>query len=402
MNEELTHAQYGNASEEKAIDIMENPTDATDATLQKMRGDTDCLQACRDMMDSAVFLMQRSNNAGLRVEKELERFKKRRRSRRTRSLIRRVTVGIAASVAAILCTCYFIDGYRKNVEKESITVFATDPLPQHITLRISDGEQIVLDASAPPQTIADETKGVESPRGTMHPEIITEKTGERKLDYRNVRTDKTQTHLLTVPCGKCFKVVLCDGTQVWINANSRLAYPTAFTGKERLVMLEGEAYFQVTKDVTHPFVVTTNSVRTRVLGTEFNVCGYSPEDTRITLINGNVEVNNTAGGASLRLHPGEEARLLANGNFLLKKIDTDAYIYWKEGFFYFDNVTLREIMQSLGRWYNVDVTFRNRAAMDYKMHFVSNRTRDLEHIISLLNGMKKATVSIEGKRIIID
>ena len=190
--------------------------------------------------------------------------------------------------------------------------------------------------------------------------------------------------------------MLCDGTEVWLNANSNFVYPTAFIGDERIVTLEGEAYFKVTKDPERPFIVKTKTVQTRVLGTEFNIRSYTPEDTHVVLINGKVEVSNTKGGSYTRLYPGEDAHLQSDGNFILAEVDLDSYVYWKDGYFYFDNVTLKDIMQNLGRWYNVNIEFRNKEAMEYKMHFISDRTKDLEHTISLLNRMKKVTVTLQG------
>ena len=163
-----------------------------------------------------------------------------------------------------------------------------------------------------------------------------------------------------------------------------------------------EAYFKVTKDPKRPFIVKTKTVQTRVLGTEFNIRSYTPEDTHVVLINGKVEVSNTKGGSYTRLYPGEDAHLQSDGNFILAEVDLDSYVYWKDGYFYFDNVTLKDIMQNLGRWYNVNIEFRNKEAMEYKMHFISDRTKDLEHTISLLNRMKKVTVTLQGNTLTID
>ena len=91
-----------------------------------------------------------------------------------------------------------------------------------------------------------------------------------------------------------------------------------------------------------------------------------------------------------------------DGNFILTEVDLDSYIYWKDGYFYFDDVTLREIMQNLGRWYNVSIEFRNKEAMNYKMHFVADRRLGLEHTIQLLNRMKKVTVTLNGNTLTID
>lgn len=197
-------------------------------------------------------------------------------------------------------------------------------------------------------------------------------------------------------------MILCDGTEVWLNANTRLIYPTAFVEKERTVYLEGEAYFKVTPNKQQPFIVKTPSIQTRVLGTEFNIRSYNPEDSHVVLINGKVEVSNTQGGAYTAITPGEDAHLQADGNFILTEVDLDSYIYWKDGYFYFDDITLREIMQNLGRWYNVSIEFRNKEAMNYKMHFVADRRLGLEHTIQLLNRMKKVTVTLNGNTLTID
>lgn len=143
---------------------------------------------------------------------------------------------------------------------------------------------------------------------------------KKELDYRQVNSTTTQTHVLTIPRGESFKVVLCDGTEVWLNANSNFVYPTAFIGNERIVTLEGEAYFKVTKDPKRPFIVKTKNIQTRVLGTEFNIRSYSPEDTHVVLINGKVEVSNTKGGSYTRLYPGEDAHLQSDGNFILTEV----------------------------------------------------------------------------------
>ena len=210
------------------------------------------------------------------------------------------------------------------------------------------------------------------------------------------------THTLTVPRGETFKITLCDGTEVWLNANTHFVYPTTFVGKERTVTLNGEAYFKVAKDTERPFIVKTPHIQTRVLGTEFNIRSYSPEDTHVVLISGKVEVSNTKNNAYTRLIPGEDAHLQPDGNFIMTEVDLDSYIYWKDGFFYFDDVTLKDIMENIGRWYNVNIEFRNPDAMKYKMHFVSDRTKQLEHTLKLLNQMKKVTATIRNNTIVID
>ena len=387
MNKDIDHINNTDESVEKALDIMESLSEISDEQLQEILEDKEALQTCRDIMDSSLFLRQKSRIELPNVDMELERFKKRQYSVRMHSNLWKTGIGIAAMIAILFGAYYLINSLTTPV-LEPITVFTADNTPQHITLQKDNGEKIVLD----------------EPQSTNQalPQKVISKSEKKELDYRQVISTTTQTHVLTVPRGESFKVVLCDGTEVWLNANSNFVYPTAFIGNERIVTLEGEAYFKVTKDPKRPFIVKTKTVQTRVLGTEFNIRSYTPEDTHVVLINGKVEVSNTKGGAYTRLYPGEDAHLQSDGNFVLAEVDLDSYVYWKDGYFYFDDVTLKDIMQNLGRWYNVNIEFINKEAMEYKMHFISDRTKDLEHTISLLNRMKKVTVTLQGNTLTID
>ena len=387
MNKDIDHINNTDESVEKALDIMESLSEISDEQLQEILEDKEALQTCRDIMDSSLFLRQKSRIELPNVDMELERFKKRQYSVRMHSNLWKTGIGIAAMIAILFGAYYLINSLTTPV-LEPITVFTADNTPQHITLQKDTGEKIVLD----------------EPQSTNQalPQKVISKSEKKELDYRQVISTTTQTHVLTVPRGESFKVVLCDGTEVWLNANSNFVYPTAFIGNERIVTLEGEAYFKVTKDPKRPFIVKTKTVQTRVLGTEFNIRSYTPEDTHVVLINGKVEVSNTKGGSYTRLYPGEDAHLQSDGNFVLAEVDLDSYVYWKDGYFYFDDVTLKDIMQNLGRWYNVNIEFRNKEAMEYKMHFISDRTKDLEHTISLLNRMKKVTVTLQGNTLTID
>ena len=387
MNKDIDHINNTDESVEKALDIMESLSEISDEQLQEILEDKEALQTCRDIMDSSLFLRQKSRIELPNVDMELERFKKRQYSVRMHSNLWKTGIGIAAMIAILFGAYYLINSLTTPV-LEPITVFTADNTPQHITLQKDNGEKIVLD----------------EPQSTNQalPQKVISKSEKKELDYRQVISTTTQTHVLTVPRGESFKVVLCDGTEVWLNANSNFVYPTAFIGNERIVTLEGEAYFKVTKDPKRPFIVKTKTVQTRVLGTEFNIRSYTPEDTHVVLMNWKVEVSNTKGGSYTRLYPGEDAHLQSDGNFVLAEVDLDSYVYWKDGYFYFDDVTLKDIMQNLGRWYNVNIEFRNKEAMEYKMHFISDRTKDLEHTISLLNRMKKVTVTLQGNTLTID
>lgn len=387
MNKDIDNKKNAEDSVNKALDIMEGQTEISDEQLKEMLEDEECLQTCRDIMDSSLFLQQKDKTGLPDIEAELKRFKEKQDSRHMRTIFWKTSIGIAAMIVVAFGT-YFLMNSLTTPAIEPITVFTADTTPQHIILQKDNGEQIVLDKT--------KTGNPASLKTTVN------HSSQKELDYRQVISKTTQTHVLTVPRGESFKVVLCDGTEVWLNANSNFVYPTAFVGNERVVTLEGEAYFKVAKDAKRPFIVKTPNIQTRVLGTEFNIRSYTSDDTHVVLINGKVEVSNAQGGAYTRLYPGEDAHLQSDGNFVLTEVDLDAYVYWKDGYFYFDDMALKDIMQNLGRWYNVNIEFRNKEAMNYKMHFVSDRTKDLAHTVSLLNRMKKVTVTLQGNTLTID
>lgn len=373
----------------KALDIMECPSELSEQETSEALKDKECIQICRDIMDINFALQQKQLPQSIDIDKELKRFKAKHAQK---SSGWKITISIIAAAAIFTGIIFIISNVLETMPSPNpVTVFTADNTPQQITLQAEDGKEMILGESQKDSKVPTKTK-----------EYLDYSRSQKAVANIPNAQNTTQTHTLTIPRGQNFRVILCDGTEVWLNANSRLIYPTAFIEKERTVYLEGEAYFKVTPNKQQPFIVKTPSIQTRVLGTEFNIRSYNPEDSHVVLINGKVEVSNTKGGAYTAITPGEDAHLQADGNFILSEVDLDSYVYWKDGYFYFDDVTLREIMQNLGRWYNVSIEFRNQEAMEYKMHFVADRRLGLEHTIQLLNRMKKVTVTQKGNSLTID
>ena len=104
----------------------------------------------------------------------------------------------------------------------------------------------------------------------------------------------------------------------------------------------------------------------------------------------------------MEMKPGQSAQLSSDGAYVVNEVDIDSFLYWKEGFFYFDNVALVDMMKEIGRWYNIDIEFRNSKIMDYRMHFFANRHQDIYHLIELLNRMESFTASLETGKLIIE
>lgn len=163
-----------------------------------------------------------------------------------------------------------------------------------------------------------------------------------------------QYNTLTNPRGsKVIDMQLSDGSRVWLNAGSSVTYPVAFAGDERKVELTGEGYFEVAKDPSKKFIVTAGGTVTEVLGTHFNVRAYHDESgARVTLLEGSVAVK--AKGSALKIRPGEQALVISTG-ITRSQADLDQVMAWKNGYFNFDGMNLKEVMSELERWYDIKV-----------------------------------------------
>ena len=170
-------------------------------------------------------------------------------------------------------------------------------------------------------------------------------------------SSKTSANInsLATPRGGEFKVTLEDGTEVWLNADTRLRYPENFEGAERRVELEGEAYFKVAKNEDKPFYVVSGGQEVRVYGTEFNINGYA-EDTaiRTTLVEGSISLRPIGGnGSELMLTPGSQAVFDKHeSRARVQQVDTEVVTSWRSGTFVFEDQTMEQIMQTLSRWYD--------------------------------------------------
>lgn len=205
-----------------------------------------------------------------------------------------------------------------------------------------------------------------------------------------VKTGSEETHRLTLP----------DGTIVWLNVKSRITYPTRFNGNDRRVNLKGEAYFNVRHDEAHPFIIRANGMSTKVLGTEFNVRCYDRADFHVTLISGMVEVCTI--GDTVRIHPSEDAHLNENGSFDVKHVNVKAFTCWREGIVYFDNATLREILEQMGEWYNLNIICSDKSILYHHFHYMYNRNAPIEEALKLLNSSSDIDAKIVNGTIIIN
>jgi ferric-dicitrate binding protein FerR (iron transport regulator) len=191
---------------------------------------------------------------------------------------------------------------------------------------------------------------------------------------------------LFVPAGQRLCLTLGDGTLVWLNARSRLTYPAAFTGGERRVSIEGEAYFEVAKNEAMPFIVSSRDVEIKVLGTDFNVCSYPEENlVRVSLLEGSLLVyDKYSPDKNMTLRPREELVFQENGMIRREIPNSDCFL-WKDGIYSFEEETLGNIFRKLELYYDITVDVRSPEILEWK-YTVKFRQRDgIDEIMRLLS-----------------
>jgi ferric-dicitrate binding protein FerR (iron transport regulator) len=221
---------------------------------------------------------------------------------------------------------------------------------------------------------------------------------------------------MTTPRGRQFKLMLPDGTKVWLNAASALKYPTAFVKGERRVELEGEAYFEIAKDADKPFYVKINhKTEIQVLGTSFNVNAYADEDfMHTTLLEGAVKVN--AFDQERVLKPGQQAVVAQvaytlspgttvgqpAGNPLIsvQQVNPQQFVAWKEGAFDFKTLSLAMVMRQLARWYDVEIVYEKNIP-DLEIWGKIQRNLTLVQLLKVLKGMELNFRLEQGRRLVI-
>jgi len=199
---------------------------------------------------------------------------------------------------------------------------------------------------------------------------------------------------------------LSDGTQVHLNAGSKLVFPAEFEGKTREVYLKGEGYFDVAKNPAKPFIVKTDFIDIKVFGTSFNVSVYNDDQTvSAVLVEGNVHVlqkNKTFNNSEYTLQPGQGCFYsIKNQKAEVKEVDTADYILWKEGLYQFHNQPLTDIVERIKRYYNISVQIDNDKLAKTIISGKLVLTDDCEEVIAHLAKTLEARYEIKDKSIYI-
>lgn len=255
-------------------------------------------------------------------------------------------------------------------------------------LKLADGSTITLDdARNDTLTQQGSTKVIKSgAKLVYHPA----NAGPKEVVYNTI----------TTPKGGMYQIELPDGSQVWINSASSLRFPTEFVGNVRRVEISGEAYFEVTKNKTMPFVVSVNGAEVQVLGTHFNVMDYGDENAvKTTLLEGSVRF--VSGNSMSLLKPGQQSQMTKEGKVkVVDGVDVESIVAWKKGLFYFDNADIGTVMRQLARWYDVEVVYETKGIASL---FVGKMPRSLQlsEVLKALEISGDIKFKIEGKRIIV-
>lgn len=229
---------------------------------------------------------------------------------------------------------------------------------------------------------------------------------EAELAYNKPEAEEVKEEIvynrIDIPRGGEYKLRLSDGSFVHLNAMSSLRYPVHFSGETREVELTGEAFFEVSKDATKPFIVKTAGIDVRVLGTTFNMSAYPDNQfTQTTLVSGSVQMQ-TKEGASIILKPSQQAELDNKSHeMVVRQVDVSLYTSWIQGKIYFKDERLETIMATLARWYDVTIVYANEKVKNMRFGCNLNRYEEITPFLELLEATGKVKTKVENHTITI-
>ena len=260
----------------------------------------------------------------------------------------------------------------------------------------ADGKQIDLEQQFP-DTLASRQALIHGEKG--------------RLSY-NAKTSTTDTAIqeewnkVITSVGGEYVLTLSDGTRVWMNANTTLEFPVNFVKSQRRVKLQGEAYFEVARDESKPFIVETTGMQTKVLGTTFNIKAY-PDESReqTTLLEGKVEVSLSSTSATvpspkLVLEPGMQAQWEEGSTSLsMQAVNPDNIIAWRRGEFVFNEEDINIVLRTLSRWYGVEFISSDIGQETYTFSGMMSKDDKLETTLEILTLAGGPAFKIEGNKV---
>ena len=291
----------------------------------------------------------------------------------------------AAAAVIVLAAglSFYMSNFYSAVEEKRVLI---QPGTQQAQLTLPDGS--IIDVDKKEVNVVVDGVQVKYKKGVLsYQPTVTTQHEEESTEEKPVKSNE-----LVIPRGGENTVILADGTTVHLNAGSKLTYPVRFAGKRRVVALEGEAYFDVVKDETRPFIVQTH------LG-EVNINAYTDASVYTTLVHGKVQFSSSSIGTII-LSPGEQAVVSANGSEK-RMVDLDEYVGWVDGRYVFNNRPLGEIMQTFERWYDIQVYYETPHLRDITYSGSLKRYGTINSFLDALELTGDLTYKISGRNILI-
>lgn len=316
--------------------------------------------------------------------------------KQTRPVLKRAVLWPRIAAAAVLIFClgtgwyiYRVTNTASSLEEQAIKNHIK-PGKNSAMLTLANGAVIALTGAANGQLVKE--SGIEINK-TADGQLVYKVSDAKGISSRQYNSIET-------PKGGQYQVTLPDGTNVWLNAASKLSYPISFASHQnRTVELSGEAYFEVAKDQAHPFIVKNRQQQIRVLGTHFNINSYADEgEIKTTLLEGSVEIS----VARIRrvLKPGQES-VLRDQQINVVPANVEAVMAWKNSMFVFDHDRLESIMLKVGRWYDVEIVYENPELKQETFSGGISRFEQVSDVLKKLSFTHAVKFKIEGRRIFV-
>jgi transmembrane sensor len=395
----------GTLTEENAVDFFQWYSEAGMDEFQRIYAQTN--------LQSNILMMNPSmpNDFRQQLEDAIRDYEKQQEVR-TLPFFRRYRLAWAAAILLFIGVGGYL--YYQNKQKVSPAVVQHDqpndvaPGTTKAVLTLADGRQVIIDSTQSGQLAVQGATKVQQEQGSIsyNGNDPSKNTTAQPVLYNTLATNRGE---------QSPPLVLSDGTKVWLNAQSSIRFPVAFTGDARQVTITGEAYFEVAKNPAMPFHVRVNEIDVEALGTQFNINSYSDEpDMRTTLLEGSVKVVKVGNRESAKdnefavvLKPGEQAVIASHSPLTTHHSpltidhspDIDQAMAWKRGLFNFDHASLQTVLRQLSRWYDIEVQFEGKIP---NRSFRGKITRDLS-LSQVTNILQDLDVKfrIEGKKLIV-
>ena len=208
---------------------------------------------------------------------------------------------------------------------------------------------------------------------------------------------------IVVPRGGEYKLELADGTLVWLNSDSELRYPVKFAGSQRDVWLKGEGYFEVSKNPEKPFRVVVDDMIVKVLGTSFNINAYKDRGNILTtLVSGKVDIQDMSGKSLVVMSPNQQVDFRHGKISSVQEVDITRFVSWIDGKFYFNDMTLENIMSQLQRWYDIEVFFVDEEMKSYPFTGVIRRDFTAGQIFEIIEKTTRVKFNVRGKCVTVN